>query len=88
MSKGRGVGSIVGDIICVAIIGTVFKWICELIGAVAVKLGWNFDVLIADVRENLCTCVVASPCLDIPMIADISIDMCQKSICNGKIRSM
>lgn len=41
MSRGRGAGSIIGDIICVAIIGTVFKWICELIGGAAVKLGWE-----------------------------------------------
>ena len=41
MSSRRDIGSIVGDIICIAIIGTVFKWICEFIGAVAMKLGWE-----------------------------------------------
>lgn len=63
VSKGRGVGSIVGDIICVAIIGTVFKWMCELIGAVAVKLGWEklderSGYRLSDVVEKTIGCTI------------------------------
>ena len=52
----------------------------------AEKIAIDFDAPIADVRENLRTCVVSSPWLDMPKIADTSIDMCQTSICKGKIR--
>ena len=50
------------------------------------KIAIDFDVPIADVRANLRNRVVTSPWLDMPKIADTSIDMCQTSICKGKIR--
>ena len=50
------------------------------------KIAIDFDVSIADVRANLRNRVVTSPWLDMPKIADTSIDMCQTSICKGKIR--
>jgi len=52
----------------------------------AEKIAIDFDAPIADVRENLRTRVVTSPWLDMPKIDDISIDMCQQSVCKGKIR--
>ena len=52
----------------------------------AEKIAIDFNAPIADVRENLRTRVVTSPWLNMPKIADTSIDMCQKSVCQGKIR--
>ena len=52
------------------------------------KIAIDFDVPIADVRANLRTRAVTSPWLDMPKIGDISIDMCKKSDCNGKIKPL
>ena len=52
------------------------------------KIAIDFDAPIADVRANLCTRAVTSPWLDMPKIGDVCVDMCKKSNCKGKIRSL
>lgn len=54
----------------------------------AAKIAIDFDIPIADVRANLCTRAVTSPWLDMPKIGDVCVDMCKKSNCKGKIRSL